>query len=121
MKVRSGIVPFISIGSSIGYLVFFAGFFFQSPAIAWLGIILLSAGMIFALVTLPVELDASNRGMQMLVQYDVILNEEERRAARDMLNAAALTYIAAAAQAVMTVLYYVFILLGSQSRSRRDE
>jgi hypothetical protein len=120
MKVRSGIVPFISIGSSIGYLVFFGGFFFQSPAIAWIGVILLSAGMLFALVTLPVELDASNRGMQMLTEYGVISNEEERRAARDMLNAAALTYIAAAAQAVMTVLYYVFILLGSQSRSHRD-
>lgn len=124
MKVRSGIVPFINIGSTLGYLVFFVGLMMQNTlgtSIAWIGVILLSAGMIFALVTLPVELDASNRGMQMLVQYDVILNEEERRAARDMLNAAALTYIAAAAQAVMTVLYYVFILLGSQSRSRRDE
>jgi Zn-dependent membrane protease YugP len=120
MKVRSGIVPLINIGSSLGYLIFFGGLFAGSGTLAWIGVIMLSAGMFFALVTLPVELNASSRGMQMLTEYGVISNEEERRAARDMLNAAALTYIAAAAQAVMTVLYYVFILLGSQRRRSDD-
>jgi uncharacterized protein len=66
MKLRAGIVPFISLGSSIGYLVFLAGLLGQIPSIAWIGILLLSGGAIFSLVTLPVEFDASNRAIQML-------------------------------------------------------
>jgi uncharacterized protein len=120
MKIRSGIVPLINIGSTLGYLIFFGALFAGSTTLAWIGVAMLSAGMIFALVTLPVELDASNRAMQMLTQYGVITTEDERRAARDVLNAAALTYIAAAAQAIMTILYYVFLLMGSR-RSSRDE
>ncbi len=116
MKVRAGIVPFVNIGSSLGYLIFFGGLLAQAPAIAWIGVLLISAGAVFALVTLPVELDASNRGMRMLTENGLISSQEERAAARDMLNSAALTYVAGAAQAVMTILYYVFLLLGSSGR-----
>jgi uncharacterized protein len=118
MNVRSGIVPFIQIGSTIGYLVFIAGLMMQINILAWVGIFLFSAGAIFALITLPVELNASNRAMRMLSDNGLIQNNEEFAAARDMLNAAALTYVAAAAQAVMQILYYVFVLLGSRSRQR---
>jgi uncharacterized protein len=120
MKLRSGIVPLVNIGSSLGYLIFFGGLFAQVPAIAWLGVLMVSAGAIFALITLPVELDASNRAIRMLTENGLVANEEERRAARDMLNAAALTYIAGAAQAVATILYYVFLLLGMSGRRSDD-
>jgi Zn-dependent membrane protease YugP len=119
MKIRAGIVPFVNIGASLGYLIFFGGLFAQVPAIAWLGVLMVAAGAIFALVTLPVELNASSRGMRMLTEYGLISNEEERRAARDMLNSAALTYVAGAAQAVATILYYVFLLMGMSGR--RDD
>jgi uncharacterized protein len=119
MKIRSGIVPLVSLGSSIGYMVFLAGLFGQMPGLAWLGVILVSGGMIFSLVTLPVEFDASNRAMRMLQENSLLASEEERQAARDMLNSAALTYVAGAAQAVLSILYYVFLLLGSSGRRRR--
>ncbi len=119
MKIRAGIVPFVNIGSSLGYLIFFGGLFAQVPAIAWLGVLMVSAGAIFALITLPVELNASNRGMRMLMENGLISSEEERSAARNMLNSAALTYVAGAAQAVATILYYVFLLMGMTGR--RDD
>jgi hypothetical protein len=118
LKLRAGIVPFVQFGSSIGYLVFGAGLVGQIPGLAWLGVLLISAGALFAIVTLPVELDASNRAMQMLEKHGFLATSEEKSAARDMLNAAALTYFAAAAQAISTVLYYVFLLMGSSRRRR---
>jgi Zn-dependent membrane protease YugP len=120
MKLRAGIVPFVNIGASLGYLLFFGGLFAQVPAIAWIGVLMVSAGAIFALVTLPVELNASSRAMRMLTESGLITSEEERDAAQDMLSAAALTYVAGAAQAVLTILYYVFLLLGQTSRHQDD-
>ena len=118
MKVRAGIVPFVNIGSTLGYLVFLGGFLMQIPVIAWIGILMVAAGAIFALVTLPVELNASSRGLRMLTENGLITSDAERSAARDMLTSAALTYIAGAAQAISVVLYYVFILMGQGSRQR---
>jgi Zn-dependent membrane protease YugP len=119
MKVRTGIVPFVSVGSSLGYLIFFGGLFMQIPAIAWIGVLMVGAGTVFALVTLPVELNASQRGMRMLTENGLIASDEERSAARSMLTSAALTYVAAAAQAVATILYYVFLLMGQSDNRRR--
>src|SRR5450432_3916917 len=100
MKLRGGIVPFVGIGSSIGYLVFFAGLLIQIPTLAWIGILLVSGGAIFSLVTLPVEINASVRAMRMLNENNLISSPQERSAMREMLGAAALTYVAAAAQSV---------------------
>ena len=119
MKVRAGIVPFVSVGSSLGYLIFFGGLLMQISALAWIGVLMFSAGSVFALVTLPVELNASQRGMRMLTESGLITSEEERSAARNMLTSAALTYVAAAAQAVVTILYYVFLLMGQSDNHRR--
>ena len=120
MKLRGGIVPFVNFGSTFGYIVFFIGLLGQIPSLAWVGIFLVSAGAIFALVTLPVEMNASVRAMRMLNENGLIASEEERGAMRDMLTAAALTYVAAAAQAVSVVLYYIFVLMGSSNRRRSD-
>ncbi len=120
MKLRGGIVPFVGIGSSVGYLVFFGGLLMQIPAIAWIGILLVSGGAIFSLVTLPVEINASVRAMRMLNENGLISSPEERGAMRDMLGAAALTYVAAAAQSVSVILYYIFLLMGSNNSRRRN-
>jgi Zn-dependent membrane protease YugP len=120
LRVRSGLVPAVQIGSWLGPLIFFAGFFLSgltgSTAIAWLGLFLFAGTVVFALVTLPVEFNASKRAMQLLRTYQ-LADGRELQETKQVLDAAALTYVAALAQAVSTMLYYVFLLTGF---SRRD-
>jgi hypothetical protein len=86
--------------------------------LAWVGVLTFAAAAVFALVTLPVEVNASRRGLRLLEQSGVLARRTERQGARRVLNAAALTYVAALAQSVSTLLYYSF-LLGGRAR-RRD-
>jgi Zn-dependent membrane protease YugP len=120
LRVRSGLVPAVQIGSWLGPLIFFAGFFLSgmtgSTAIAWLGLFLFAGTVVFALITLPVEFNASKRAMQLLRSYQ-LADGRELQETKQVLDAAALTYVAALAQALSTLLYYVFLLTGF---SRRD-
>jgi len=120
LRVRSGLVPAVQIGSWLGPIIFFAGFFLSgltgSTAIAWLGLFLFAGTAVFALVTLPVEFNASKRALQLLSSYQLV-DGRELQQAKAVLDAAALTYVAALAQALSTLLYYVFLLTGF---SRRD-
>lgn len=108
MRVRSAIVPAVRVGSWVGPAMFFIGYFFNSPSLAFVGVVLFSAVAIFSLVTLPVEFDASRRGLAMLSQNG-ILSAAELPGAKAVLRAAAFTYVAAALQAIGTVLYYAGI------------
>jgi len=114
LVARSAMVPAVQFGSWLGPLIFFAGFLFLGETIAWIGLILFAAVAVFALVTLPVEFDASARAKRLLVSHGILF-ENEMQGVNRVLNAAALTYVAAAIQAIMTLLYYAFLLLG-----RRD-
>lgn len=117
LQLRSTMVPTVQIGSWMGPIIFFVGFLLSGTfgnAIAGLGLILFAATAVFALVTLPVEFDASKRAKQLLVSQG-ILGSQEIQGVNRVLDAAALTYVAAALQAIMTVLYYAFLLFG-----RRD-
>ncbi|MCA9903875.1 MAG: zinc metallopeptidase [Anaerolineae bacterium] len=118
MKVRSGLVPVLSLASTLGYLIFGGGLFLQSSVLAWIGVLMISGSAIFSLVTLPVELDASNRALKMLSEHSLITSPQEQKAAREMLNSAAWTYVAGAAQAIAGVLYYVFAIMGRSNRRR---
>ena len=109
MRLRAAIVPSVQVGSWAGPLMFLVGMFFRSPELLWIGIGLFALTAIFAIVTLPVEFNASRRGLAML-QTSGILATQEIPAAKQVLDAAALTYVAAAAQAVLTLLYYVSIV-----------
>jgi uncharacterized protein len=112
--LRTAMVPSVQIGSWLGPIIFFVGLFMQAgigETIAWVGLILFGATALFALVTLPVEFDASNRAKQLLVSQGIIA-PQERKGVDAVLNAAALTYVAAAIQAISTLLYYAFILMG---------
>ncbi len=115
LQLRTAIVPTVQIGSWLGPIIFILGFFFQADPIAWLGVGLFGLTALFALITLPVEIDASNRAKQWLATSGVVYNQE-MEGVRSVLDAAALTYVAAAIQAITTVLYYVFLLMGR----RRD-
>ena len=117
MRLRAALVPAANIGSTLGYLLFLAGIFIGATGLVWLGVAFFSAGALFALATLPVELDASRRALAML-QRSALVGAGEVDGARAVLTAAALTYVAALAQAVSSLLYFVFIALGM---SRREE
>lgn len=118
MLVRTGLVPLLKVASTLGYLLFFAGILLGMPSLTILGIIGFSGGALFSLVTLPVEFNASQRAMKMLEDNNLIRSDTDREQARSMLNAAALTYVAGAAQALATVLYLVFRVMGMGSRRR---
>lgn len=95
MRIRGAIVPLASVGGNFGFLLFILGMFLAAPSLQTIGIVLFSATVIFQLVTLPVEFNASNRAMAVLEGYG-ILQTDELGKAKQVLNAAALTYIAAA-------------------------
>jgi len=111
MQIRSAIVPTVQIGSWLGPIIFVLGMLFQSNQLAWIGVILFAAVAVFAIVTLPVEFNASRRAKAWLSDSGVLYNNE-MRGINSVLDAAALTYVAAAVQAISTLLYYVFLLSG---------
>jgi len=112
LKFRAALVPMVNIGSYLGWILIIAGLFFNYLNLAWLGVAFFSGGVIFALATLPVELNASARARQMLTDSGLITDPIEERGVRNVLNAAALTYIAALVQAVMQLLYFVSLIGG---------
>lgn len=118
LKIRSFMVPSVQIGSWLGPIIFMIGLFMSSATgttIAWIGLALFTATAVFALVTLPVELDASNRAKAWLANSGIIYSGE-MEGVNSVLNAAAWTYVAGAIQALSTVLYYAFLLTGRSSR-----
>ncbi len=117
LKLRSAMVPTVSIGSSLGPILFMIGLFMHGvlgSSLAWAGLILFAGTALFAVVTLPVEFDASRRAKELLVAQGIV-SQREMEGVNAVLDAAALTYVAAAAQAIMQLLYYATIL------NRRDE
>jgi Zn-dependent membrane protease YugP len=111
LRLRSAIVPVVNIGTWLGPILFIIGFLLQAYDLAVLGVIAFAGAAVFSLVTLPVELNASARAMQMLTNTGLV-TQQEYNGAKSVLSAAALTYVAAAAQSISTLLYYVFLLGG---------
>ena len=117
LKLRSAMVPTVQIGSWLGPIIFLVGLFLSGAfgeTIAWIGLVIFAATALFAIVTLPVEFNASKRAKELLVATGV-LAPQEIKGVDNVLDAAALTYVAAALQAIMTLLYYASLLMG-----RRD-
>ncbi|SRR5579872_647231 len=112
MRLRGAMVPAVSLGSWVGPLLFVVGWMLSNMNLVWVGIIFFAAAVIFSILTLPVELDASNRAMQMLTTNGVLVSSQEVTGARKVLNAAAFTYVAAAAQSLLTLLYYLSLVSG---------
>jgi Zn-dependent membrane protease YugP len=116
LRLRGFIVPGVKVGAWLGPILFFVGFLANLPPLAWFGLILYSLIAVFALVTLPTELNASSRAMALLTSSGMIVGREEETGARAVLNAAALTYIAFVAQVLLQLLYYVLLLTGGRRR-----
>jgi Zn-dependent membrane protease YugP len=115
MQIRSAIVPTVQIGSWLGPIIFIVGLLINFTPLAQIGLILFAAVALFAIITLPVEFNASRRAKAWLADSGV-LYQNEMRGVNAVLDAAALTYVAAAVQAVSTLLYYAFLLSGSSRR-----
>jgi uncharacterized protein len=113
LRFRHALVPVANIGSNMSWIFLLIGMFTQMTGMFLLGIVLLAAGVVFQLITLPVEFNASSRAMNQIVSLGLIRNEEERHA-KKVLNAAAMTYVAAAAVAVIELLRLVLIFTGMQ-------
>ena len=111
LTLRHKLVPVANISSNASWIFVMIGIFSAWSGMLLLGILLLAAGVVFQIVTLPVEFNASNRAMNEMVSLGIIRNEEERHA-KKVLNAAALTYVAAAAVAVLELLRLVLIYTG---------
>lgn len=125
LQLRSAMVPTVRIGSRLGPIIFMAGFFlsYLSSAssnfgfnIAVFGLLLFALTALFSIVTLPVELDATRRAKAWLTTSGQ-LYRDELTGVNKVLDAAALTYVAAAIQAIGTVLYYAFLLFGGRRRN----
>lgn len=112
MRIRSLLVPAVNIGSYLGWIFIMLGLFLRITNLAWLGVIIFSGGALFALATLPVEINASSRAKELLYATGIIQTEEERRGVNNVLNAAALTYVAGLVTAVLQLLYFVFLVGG---------
>jgi Zn-dependent membrane protease YugP len=118
LTMRSALVPAANLGSNASYFILLLGFIFQSQPLMIVGIVLFSMAVLFTLVTLPVELNASRRARKMLLA-EGILTEEEMPAAREVLSAAALTYLASLLTSLVYFLRFLFYVLALFGRRRR--
>lgn len=124
LRVRSALVAPVNVGTQLGSVLFMIGFFLSylstglaslGRLISWVGIFGFCLAALFALVTLPVELNASRRGLRLLAESGLVL-QAQMGYARNVLTAAAMTYVAALAQALGQVMYYVYLLGGRRRR-----
>lgn len=118
LRFRAALVPMVNIGSWLGWIMIFGGLLLRLTNLAWLGVLVFSGGALFALATLPVELNASARAKRLLAETGIIAGEDEQAGVNRVLNAAALTYVAGLATAVLQLLYFVSLVGGMGGRRR---
>jgi uncharacterized protein len=121
LQARTALVPAVTLGSNLGFIVLLAGFFLGITGLAWAGVALFALSTVFALVTLPVEFDATKRAKTALLDIGLVdsgrRGGEESQGVARVLDAAAWTYIAGFASSVLTLLYYVMLVSGMRRSS----
>ncbi|HIE57915.1 MAG TPA: zinc metallopeptidase [Anaerolineales bacterium] len=115
LRLRAALVPVVNIGSYLGWIFIFVGLLLNFTGLALAGVFIFGFGALFALITLPVEFDASARAKRMLAESGII-SVDEQRGVNAVLNAAALTYVASLFAAIMQLLYYASLVLGGRRR-----
>jgi len=118
LRFRAALVPAVNIGSWLGWIMIFAGLLLRLTNLAWLGVLVFSGGALFALATLPVELNASARAKRLLADTGIVAGQDEQAGVNSVLNAAALTYVAGLAAAILQLLYFVSLVGGMGGRRR---
>ncbi len=114
MRIRASLVPVVNFSSYAGYIAIVLGMLFGSLNLIWVGIILEIAILVFQLITLPVEIDASKRALKEL-DYSHFLNSNELKKGRSVLVAAAMTYVASVASTLLEILRLILLF------GRRDD
>ena len=109
IKARNFLVPAVQFSPMISYAAIMIGLILNITGLFWVGIAFFGVMVFFTILTLPVEFDASRRGMNLLREAGLMLSEDVRRDSKTVLRAAALTYVAAAITSVLQLLYYISI------------
>jgi Zn-dependent membrane protease YugP len=107
IKARSALLPALRFSPTVSYIAILLGFMFNMVGLIWIGIIFFGLMVLFSLLTLPVEFDASKRGLALLTEAGLMQTEEDRVGSRKVLTAAGLTYLAAAITSILQLLYYI--------------
>lgn len=115
IKIRNMLVPIVNLGNSLGYIAIVISLAASLTKLFILGIVLISFALIFQLITLPVEFDASRRANKILLEMGLI-TEDEQEGTKKMLKAAAFTYVAGLISSIMQILRLVYIFAGSKDR-----
>ena len=118
LKLRSALVPVVGIANRLGFIAIIAGLMLEQFVVAEIGIILIASLFIFQLITLPVEFNASKRALAGMDDMNILYDHNEKRGARKVLTAAALTYVAALVVALVELLRWIAILNNSRGRRR---
>jgi Zn-dependent membrane protease YugP len=110
MEARTYIVPIAQLAAQVAPWLFIAGLLLELDTLTWTGVILFGSSFLLALLTLPVEFNASARAKQLLISHGIIRGDEQVAAVEKVLGAAAWTYVAAAVSAIGVWLFYIFVL-----------
>lgn len=109
IKARGFLLPALQFSPTISYIAILLGLWFNMTGMLWLGIIFFGIMVLFSFLTLPVEFDASKRGLILLDKAGLMQNEQDRKGSQAVLRAAALTYLAAAVTSILQLLYYISV------------
>ena len=115
LRFRNSIVPIVNLSSKFGYIAIMAGVALSLIKLIWVGIAFEVVILLFQLVTLPVEFNASSRALELIKKYGIV-SDDEHKGAKKMLTSAALTYVAGVLSTLMEILRYVFIFVGRDRR-----
>lgn len=107
IKARNFLVPAVQFSPTVSYIAILAGLLLNITGLIWVGVIFFGLMVIFTILTLPVEFDASRRGLHLLGEAGLMQSREDEQGARSVLRAAALTYVAAAVTSILQLLYYI--------------
>ncbi|MBQ6119461.1 MAG: zinc metallopeptidase, partial [Clostridia bacterium] len=113
---RNSILPVCKIGSWAGIPLAFLGYFLGFETLVWVGLLLYSAILLFQLVTLPVEFDASRRAIKVIEETGMLAEGEELSGAKKVLRCAAMTYVASLAVTLANLLRFIAIFTGGRKR-----
>jgi len=109
IKVRGFLLPALQFSPTVSYIAILLGLWFNMTGLLWLGIIFFALMVLFSLLTLPVEIDASRRGTRLLQEAGLMRSDADAKGSKAVLTAAALTYLAAAITSILQLLYYISI------------
>ena len=107
--MRKVLLPALQFSPTISYIAIMIGLWGNMTGMLWIGIGFFALMVLFSILTLPVELNASKRGIKLLEEAGLLNDPQDARGARQMLNAAALTYLAAAVTSILQLLYYISV------------